>query len=109
MRHLCILLFLLLAGHAHAQPWQPQVIWQRNGSGDSSRYGYSILPLGDQNGDGYADWAIFALGTWGSSLNDSGRVEFFHGGSPPDTVPYLVIAAPAGRQTFLIDASAESI
>ena len=49
---------------------------------------------------------MFAMGTWGQSLDDSGKVEFFHRGDPPDTAPYLTIKALSGRKTYLIDAGA---
>lgn len=74
---------LLWAGCLLAQPLH--VIWDRSGAGDSSRYGYTILPLGDQNNDGYADWAVFAEG----GVGDLPLLEFFHGGYPMPTQPYM--------------------
>jgi hypothetical protein len=88
MRPLHLSLLLILASHAFAQ-YEPHAIWSREGAGDSSYYGSQILALGDQNGDGFNDFAVFAAG-WGPSgqINES-RLEFFHGGNPPDTVPYM--------------------
>lgn len=74
---------VLLSGYGHAQPLH--VIWDRSGAGDSSRYGYAILPLGDQNNDGFADWAVFAEG----GVGDLPLLEFFHGGNPMPTQPYM--------------------
>jgi len=76
-----------LAAATYAQP-SPHVIWDRSGAQDSSRYGAVILPLGDQNNDGYADWAVFAAGGMGNST-DRPYMEFFHGGNPMPTQPYL--------------------
>jgi hypothetical protein len=87
---------------AHAQPWTPQVIWQRNGAGDSSRYGSNIYPLGDQNGDGYEDFAVEGWG-WGAPGQASEiKTEFFHGGNPPSTTPYRVFRGDSatGKRYF---------
>jgi len=75
---------LLLGSQAHAF----DVIWNREGQGDSSRYGVWIIPLGDQNDDGFNDWGVFASGvrTEGPSHR---YAEFFHGGNPPNTQPYM--------------------
>ncbi|MFZ5434622.1 MAG: T9SS type A sorting domain-containing protein [Calditrichota bacterium] len=84
-------IILLFATSLLAQPWSPEVIWDRSGLEDSSLYGYSILPLGDQNDDGFDDWAVFAYGSYPTSTGDSAYVEFFHGGNPPSTIPYATI------------------
>ena len=94
-----LVLILALPLFVHAQPYEPHVIWDRSGETDSSAYGYKILPLGDQNDDGFADWAVKAQGNgggWhGSQLP---YLEFFHGAISlpqepsftyqPDTVVY---------------------
>jgi hypothetical protein len=54
-----LVLIAALVVTALAQPWTPQVIWLRQGQGDSSRYGVSVLALGDQNNDGYADFGVY--------------------------------------------------
>jgi len=82
-------LWLAAATVAHAQPWTPQINWQREGQEDNSRYGYSILPLEDQNGDGYADFGIYQPG----GGTTPSKVELFHGGNPPSQTPYLVISS----------------
>lgn len=82
MKVLTFLLTVLIAASIQAQPLH--VIWDRSGAGDSSRYGYAILPLGDQNNDGFNDWAVFALGGQG----DVSVLEFFHGGNPLPTQPH---------------------
>jgi hypothetical protein len=80
-------LLVFLASEVLAQPYQPRVIWDRSGLTDSSAYGYKILPLGDQNDDGYADWAVYAQGN-GHETQHS-YLEFFHGGPDPTTQPYF--------------------
>ena len=90
---------LLMAACACAQPF-PHVIWDRSGVGDSSLYGYKILPLGDQNDDGYADWAVWAAGTiYGGT--QPGYVEFFHGGNPPSTTPYRTLRGVVGQYSLV--------
>jgi hypothetical protein len=76
---------------ADAQPF-PRVLWQREGRGDSSAYGAEVYALGDQNNDGYADWAVLAMGGWHShpGLINESYFELFHGGNPPSAVPYMV-------------------
>jgi hypothetical protein len=90
MKIVSFLCILALASLAEAQPWTPNVIWSREGTGDSSLYGEAILALGDQNGDGYNDWAVYAYGWGPPGQICEAKVEFFHGGSPPDTEPYMV-------------------
>jgi hypothetical protein len=86
------LVLLAAAALVQAQPYQPTAIWQREGAGDSSYYGSEILALGDQNGDGFNDWAVYAggLGYAPPGSPNEPKVEFFHGGNPPDTTPYMV-------------------
>jgi hypothetical protein len=85
-----VALLLFLAITAHAQPYEPQAIWSREGAGDSSLYGSEILALGDQNDDGYNDWAVYGHGWGGPGQVNEPKVEFFHGGNPPSTEPYMV-------------------
>jgi hypothetical protein len=88
------LLALLLAAVAHAQ--LDRVLWDRLGAGDSSRYGGRIVALGDQNEDGYADFAMQAAG-WGHPGQPSEElIEFFHGGNPPSPEPYMTYANSPG-------------
>jgi len=84
-----ILLAITLAVAASAQPLQS--IWDRSGLQDSSEYGGAILPLGDQNGDGFADWAVLAFGNGDFTGSEKGYLEFFHGGNPPLTTPYFTL------------------
>jgi hypothetical protein len=81
----CLLIAILVATSVYAF----EVIWDRSGAQDSSHYGYDILPLGDQNDDGFADWAVFACGTILHPGTVGALVEFFHGGYPPSTTPYI--------------------
>lgn len=74
---------LLLGGSAIAQPLE--VLWEREGHDDSSRFGSRVFALGDQNDDGFADWGVSSGGQpWLS------RVELFYGGNPPAQEPYRV-------------------
>ncbi|MBU0690558.1 T9SS type A sorting domain-containing protein, partial [bacterium] len=50
--------------------------------------------LGDQNEDGYADWAVLGTGDWPPDPPNHAVLEFFHGGNPPDPNPY---------QTWILD------
>ncbi len=82
-----LFLTLLLTTVIYAQPWVPEVIWQRAGMASESNYGMAILPLGDQNDDGLADFGIYQLG----GGDDLSRIELFHGGNPIPQEPYLVV------------------
>lgn len=84
-------LFALSATHiSYAQ----QIIWERDGEGDSSRYGREILPLGDQNLDGFDDFAVQAFGIGPQGTDEGVWIDFFHGGNPPSTEPYMRIDTP---------------
>jgi hypothetical protein len=90
MRHFTRIftLFILLAFASSA--FALNVIWDRSGAQDSSLYGSAIVPLGDQNNDGFNDWAVWAGGTiYGGSVQ--GLIEFFHGGVHPSATPYMSI------------------
>ena len=81
------LLLIALALCALSMEAQPlEIIWDRSGLEDGSGYGYGILALGDQNDDGFNDWAVWAVG-----YADPAYVEFFHGDSTPLTTPYMTI------------------
>ncbi|HEY3294557.1 MAG TPA: T9SS type A sorting domain-containing protein [bacterium] len=85
----------------YAQPMN--VIWQREGVTDSSHYA-GIMPLGDQNDDGYADFLVWAYGVTRPGGTQEGYIEFFHGGNPPDTVPYWTKRANPQTDYILTDA-----
>jgi hypothetical protein len=88
------LLVLVFSYSVQAQPYEPSVIWDRSGETDSSAYGYEILPLGDQNNDGFADWTVYAQGNGGGWHGTrASYLEFFHGGNPPSTQPYMTYHA----------------
>ncbi len=80
-------LLLLGTSLAHAQ----DVLWQRDGELETSRFGSGLFPLGDQNDDGFADWAVYnsdvnsAASPWLTGL------DFFNGGNPPSQEPYMRI------------------
>ena len=99
-----LLLLLILIASALAQPYEPIAIWEREGGGDSSLYGSEILALGDQNNDGFNDWAVFGRG-WGPPGQASEpRVEFFHGWDPPELEPYMVRLTETPEESYLWDA-----
>ena len=106
-----ILAFMILIQTALvcAQPWVPNVIWERDGANDSSYYGRRILPLGDQNDDGYSDWAVSGgTAPWGTPTDPV--VEFFHGGATPDTNPYRTFRpAQDGSECCLAGRSAGDV
>jgi hypothetical protein len=56
-------------------------------TGDTTGFGYVIEPLGDINGDTYADIAVGAP----RDANQKGRVYIYHGGDPMDNVADIVI------------------
>jgi hypothetical protein len=90
MKYLLLIFLLAFVPSANAL----NVIWNRSGATDSSLYGSAILPLGDQNNDGFNDWAVWAAGNR-YVFHDLGTVpgviEFFHGGTPLGSVPYFTI------------------
>ncbi|MBU0692940.1 T9SS type A sorting domain-containing protein [bacterium] len=72
-----------------AQP-MPEMIWSRSGLYNNSRYGSDISSLGDQNDDGFQDWAVSASAVW-NNYPDQSYIELFHGGDPPNNTPYFSI------------------
>lgn len=60
----------------------PPIIGVIRSDTSQTLFGYNIVPLGDQNGDGFADLLIW---DFRSSLY------LYHGGKPPDSNPYLRI------------------
>ncbi len=93
-----MILLVTYATYALAQPYVPTVIWDRSGLTDSAAYGYKILPLGDQNDDGYADWAVQAQGNGGGWHGiQVAYLEFFHGGPNIPSEPYMTYRASSGQ------------
>jgi hypothetical protein len=74
--------------------WEPEVLFDRSGRTDSAAYGASIVPLGDQNDDGYDDWAVGASYYYDLALLHLGYIEIFRGGNPVPQEPYLVFQRP---------------
>ncbi|NUO18973.1 FG-GAP repeat protein [bacterium] len=81
-----LLLFLLI--FTSALPAQ-EVIWDRSGDGNHAQFGYLIWAMGDQNNDGFDDWAVSANGEYNELPENEARFLLFHGGNPPETVPYM--------------------
>jgi hypothetical protein len=69
---------------------QLQILWQREGIDDSSRYGMHVFALGDQNNDGFADWGVSGPSSATGTDPITGRVELFYGGNPPSQEPYRI-------------------
>ncbi len=86
--------FALLLLGTSSTSYAQQIIWERDGEGDSSRYGREILPLGDQNLDGFDDFAVQAFGIGPQGTDEGVWIDFFHGGNPPSTEPYMRIQTP---------------
>jgi len=86
-----ILVFLLAVCSAFAQ----EVLWQRDGELSTSRFGSGVYSIGDQNDDGYSDWAVFQS-IVGSLPPESVGLEFFYGGNPPSQDSYLSIRGREG-------------
>ncbi len=85
--------FLLLGGTAtHAQ----EVLWQRDGDSTTSRFGSGVYPLGDQNDDGYADWAVFISQINGNATPWLTGIDFYYGGDPASQDPYQRIRGRGG-------------
>jgi hypothetical protein len=96
MRMKTIISGLMLIGLAltcNAQPWHFNILWQREGQQERSHYGSQISSLGDQNEDGFADWAVAAYGGGRAGQPNENYVEFFHGGNPPSQEPYHAFRA----------------
>ena len=95
MKGIPCLLMLFVTSLLQAQPLD--IIWDRSGLQDSSGYGYEILPLGDQNDDGFNDWAVWAVGHG----SDAAYVEFFHGDSTSPSLPYLFYQDMVGSGSWI--------
>ncbi len=85
---------VLLLGGVCSSSFAQQIIWERDGEGDSSRYGREILPLGDQNLDGFDDFAVQAFGVGPQGTDEGVWLDFFLGGNPPSTEPFMRIDTP---------------
>jgi len=59
-----------------------------------------MYALGDQNNDGFADFAVWALGWGGAGQPSEALVEFFLGGNPPSQIPYMTYSARPDDQQF---------
>jgi hypothetical protein len=90
--YILIAFVCLLAPPATAE--LPELIGVIRGDSASSRFGFQILPLGDQNGDGKADILILDLST---------RGHVYFGGSPLDTIPDLRFDSLNGRLSNIGD------
>ncbi len=87
-----VLVFVLVSD-AFCQ-WDMEVLFDRSGRTDSAAYGYRVIPLGDQNDDGYDDWAIEANYGYNLSLLDRGYVEIFLGADPVPEEAFLTFQRP---------------
>ncbi len=85
---------LMVAASVTFADWEPEVLFDRSGRTDSAAYGEWIIPLGDQNDDGFDDWAIAADYYYDIALYRLGYVEIFLGGDPVPQQPYLAFGRP---------------
>jgi hypothetical protein len=88
MKYILIVLQIFAFSAANALAQFPEILWEREGAGPHSQYGAAIMPLGDQNDDGFADWAVLGIGDSPPDPPNQTVLEFFHGGNPPDPNPY---------------------
>lgn len=101
-----ILWTLLVATIARAQPYEPVVLWDRSGAGENASYGYRVFGLGDQDGDGYNDFGVWGLGQAPPGDLDQAVVEFFLGGNPPASEPYMRFTADPATEFRFYDVNA---
>ena len=92
MRHI-VISFLLTTNFALAQ----EILWVRNGENSESHFGAGLYPLGDQNDDGFDDWAVWSNG---EQVSDD-RFDFFYGGNPPSQTPYMSYAPQQNPVSYL--------
>jgi hypothetical protein len=93
-------LLLCWATNLYTQPLQ--VIWDRSGVGDHSHFGTGIVALGDQNQDGFDNWAVLSAGRAAPGDDNESRFDLFRGGNPPSTVPYMTFRGRLSpRRDFL--------
>jgi hypothetical protein len=87
-----IYLLLFLVPSLYAKP--PELIGIIRSDTANTLFGYEIVPLGDQNGDGYDDIMI-----WDYRFTEY----LYHGGSIVDTVPFLRIDSVNARMNHIGD------
>lgn len=92
-----LLLFLLIFTCAVLAQ---EVLWQRDGELETSRFGSGLFPLGDQNDDGFADWAVYNSDENADASPWLKGLDFFYGGNPPSQEPYLRVRGFVGN-TFV--------
>jgi hypothetical protein len=74
--------------------WDMEVLFDRSGRTDSAAYGSPVIPLGDQNNDGYTDWAVGANYAFDLALLKFGYIEIFLGGNPVPQEPIYAFQRP---------------
>ena len=58
-------------------------LWSAEGDQAGAGFGSALAGVGDINGDGYADWAVGAVGWDETGLPDAGAVRLYYGGATP--------------------------
>ena len=79
---LWLTVLLVVVSNCPTQAELPELITVLRCDTHQTKFGYRIVPLGDQNADGYDDFI-----TWDHRV----RAFIFLGGDPGDTIPYLQI------------------
>ena len=73
---------------SYGQFYEPEHLWHQCGADQGDWFGYCIAGINDVNGDGCEDFLT------SESQGDSGVVQLFYGGDPPDSLPDLIIRNP---------------
>ena len=95
MRRWTGLLLTLLAVVCNAHAFQVNILWQRVGLQDSSGYGGPRSRWGTRTMTAMPTGPSMPRTHRFRGPADSDYVEFFHGGNPPATEPYLTYTARA--------------
>ena len=103
MKRLAITLILAAIPQINAVSYSaeiPELIGILRSNTENQLFGTQIVPLGDQNRDGYADFII-----WDFSM----KASLFLGGPTLDTVPFMIIDTVQNRISNVGDIDGDSI
>jgi hypothetical protein len=82
------------------QATEPQLIGHIKSDTVATLFGYRMIPLGDQNGDGYDD-----ILTW----DYRAKLYVYYGGNPFDTIPIMGIDSVLNRFSAVGDLNGDSV
>ena len=77
--------------HGSAEGLRGTTIWKKTSSNSSAKFGLSVAPAGDVNGDGYSDVIIGAPEDDGSQT-DEGKAYVYYGGNSAPTASNVSIS-----------------